>query len=77
MPFLSEAVYRNLVVSQRRDAPPSVHMAGWPEHRPGRIEYSLLTDMEVVQRVVALGRAARNEAGISEWLREFRIMYIM
>lgn len=64
MPFLSEAVYRNLVVSQRRDAPPSVHMASWPEHRPGRIEYSLLTDMEVVQRVVALGRAARNEAGI-------------
>ena len=64
MPFLSEAVYRNLVVSHRPSAPLSVHMESWPEHRPERVDRLLLAEMEVVQRIVALGRSARNEAGI-------------
>jgi len=64
MPFLSEAVYRNLVVSHRPDAPPSVHMASWPEHRPERRDHTLLAEMDIVQRIVTLGRSARNEAGI-------------
>lgn len=64
MPFLSEAVYRNLVVSLRPDASPSVHMASWPQHRPERSDRMLLAEMDVVQRIVTLGRSARNEAGI-------------
>lgn len=64
MPFLTEAIYRNLVVSHRPGAPLSVHMASWPELRAERIDRALLAEMEVVQHIVALGRAARNEAGI-------------
>jgi isoleucyl-tRNA synthetase len=64
MPFLSEAVYRNLVISHRPDASPSVHMASWPGYRPERSDHTLLAEMDVIQRIVTLGRSARNEAGI-------------
>jgi isoleucyl-tRNA synthetase len=64
MPFLSEAIYQNLVRPLRPDAPPSVHMASWPEHRAGRVDRQLLTEMRIVQEVVTLGRAARNDAGL-------------
>jgi isoleucyl-tRNA synthetase len=64
MPFLSESVYQNLVRGERTDAPPSVHMAPWPEHQAGRVDTQLLAEIAVVQRVVALGRAARNDANL-------------
>jgi isoleucyl-tRNA synthetase len=62
VPFLSEAVYQNLVREVRGDAPLSVHMATWPRSRPERFDRGLLEETRVVQRVVGLGRAARNES---------------
>lgn len=62
VPFLSEAVYQNLVRSAQSDAPSSVHMTAWPEAQSDRIDRRLLAETEVVQRVVGLGRAARNES---------------
>src|SRR5690606_39170050 len=59
-PFISEAMYQNLVRRVRPDAPDSVHMTEWPEHRPERLDASLLAETETVQRIVGLGRAARN-----------------
>ena len=64
MPFLAEAVYQNLVRGADADAPASVHMASWPEHREQHMDRSLLAEMEIVQRVVALGRAARNDTNL-------------
>ena len=60
VPFLSEAIYQNLVRSTSADAPLSVHMTEWPRARPERCDRDLLAQTEVVQRVVGLGRAARN-----------------
>ena len=62
MPFLSEAVYQNLVRRVNTEAPSSVHMATWPAHQPQRLDQALLADMKVVQQVITLGRAARNES---------------
>jgi isoleucyl-tRNA synthetase len=62
VPFMSEAVYQNLVRPVRPDAPPSVHMAAWPKSLPERLDRTLLEQTAVVQRVVGLGRAARNES---------------
>jgi len=64
MPFLTESIYQNLVRGADPDAPASIHMASWPEHRQQRLDRALLMEMEVVQRVVALGRAARNDASL-------------
>jgi isoleucyl-tRNA synthetase len=62
VPFISEAVHQNLVRSVAPDAPLSVHMANWPEVAAGRLDEQLLAETTVVQRVVGLGRAARNSS---------------
>ncbi len=62
VPFISETMYRNLVCSVRPEAPPSVHQTSWPEHRPERLDSELLEQTAIVQRIVGLGRAARNES---------------
>jgi isoleucyl-tRNA synthetase len=64
MPFLTEAVYQNLVRAVDTHAPASIHMASWPEQQHQRLDRTLLADMEVVQRMVALGRAARNDSSL-------------
>jgi isoleucyl-tRNA synthetase len=60
MPFLGEAMYQNLGRRVDASAPVSVHMAVWPQHRPERLDHALLAEIAVVQRIVGLGRAARN-----------------
>ena len=61
MPFLSEAIYQNLVRSVDGDAPVSVHMADWPEVEERKQSRALIEQFDVVQRVVGLGRSARND----------------
>jgi isoleucyl-tRNA synthetase len=60
VPFLAETVYQNLVRSVGAGAPASVHMASWPEPHPERLDPQLIAESAVVQRVVGLGRSARN-----------------
>ena len=60
VPFLSETVYQNLVRGVDERAPPSVHMATWPAQNAARLDRELIEETAVVQRVVGLGRAARN-----------------
>src|SRR5690606_38519648 len=54
VPFVSEALYQNLVRSVNPDAPLSVHMTEWPAADPARLDAQLLAETEVVQRVVGL-----------------------
>src|SRR5690606_5705369 len=60
VPFVSEAIYQNLGKRVTPDAPESVHMTRWPEHDAARLDRALIAETAVVQRVVGLGRAARN-----------------
>jgi isoleucyl-tRNA synthetase len=60
VPFITEKVHQNLARAVASDAPASVHMASWPAHNPARLDRALLAETDVVQRVVGLGRAARN-----------------
>ena len=64
VPFISEHVYQNLVRSVRPDAPLSIHMSEWPEPDPARDDDDLLFDIDVVQKVVNLARAARGQSGV-------------
>lgn len=64
MPFLSEALYRTLVVGQQADAPDSVHLSRWPRADERCIQRALLEEMQLVRQLVSLGLAARNQAGI-------------
>ncbi|MCH7829035.1 MAG: isoleucine--tRNA ligase [Proteobacteria bacterium] len=64
MPFLAENMYQNLVRGVDPDAPESVHMTAWPEADPQWQNDALLFDIDVVQKVVGLARAARVQSGI-------------
>jgi isoleucyl-tRNA synthetase len=60
MPFLADAMYRNLVLSLDPDAPQSVHLADWPDYDPACIDENLNREMAVVMKLASLGHAARN-----------------
>ncbi|GAB4571889.1 MAG: isoleucine--tRNA ligase [Anaerolineae bacterium] len=64
MPFMSEEIYRNLVASVDENAPDSVHLAQWPRANETAIDTDLMAAMTLVQRLVSLGRAARESANL-------------
>jgi isoleucyl-tRNA synthetase len=64
MPFVSEAIYRNLVTTVDEEALESVHLASWPEFDAGLIDQQLMDEMQIVMRLVSLGHAARNNAQV-------------
>ena len=65
MPFLSEAVYRNLHrAAIAAGAAESVHLTVWPKYNAQLIDRRLIFEMDAVQQVVALGRSAREDSRI-------------
>ncbi len=63
-PFIAEEIYRNLVCAVDSEAPESVHLCDYPRVEEELLDDDLLFRMQTVRRVVSLGRAARNKAGI-------------
>ncbi|MFQ8600626.1 MAG: DUF5915 domain-containing protein, partial [Oscillospiraceae bacterium] len=64
IPFMTEDIYRNLVCSIDKAAPESVHLCDFPVANPAYVDKTLEENMDAVLKIVVLGRAARNEAGI-------------
>ncbi len=64
IPFMTEAMYQNLVVGNIEDAPESVHLCDYPSANPALIDTDLEDEMEEVMAAVQLGRACRNTANI-------------
>lgn len=64
VPFISEEIYQNLVVSLDKDAPLSVHLCKWPVYNEKLVDKALEDEMEIAYRIVKLGRSARNAANI-------------
>lgn len=64
VPFISEHIYQNLVLSVFPNKPESVHLASWVQCQETLIDPVLLHDMETLIRVVELGRAARATARV-------------
>jgi isoleucyl-tRNA synthetase len=64
IPFLTEAMYQNLVRRVDNTAPESVHHNDWPTPRYDLLDHEVIADMQLVLRVVGLGRAARSKANL-------------
>ncbi len=64
MPFITEHVYQNLVRAVSPDAPVSLHLTGFPEPDPARAQPDLEADVAAARRVLRVGLAARNAAGL-------------
>ena len=63
-PFMTESIYQNLVRTNDKNAPVSVHLCKWPQADEALIDTKLERDMDAVLNVVNLGRACRNTANI-------------
>ncbi|MDO4546540.1 MAG: isoleucine--tRNA ligase [Clostridia bacterium] len=63
-PFMTEAMYQNLVAGTIKGAPESVHLCDYPKFDPALIDENLTGDMEKVISIVQLGRSARNTANL-------------
>jgi len=63
-PFVTEAIYQNLVRSVYLQAYESVHHTTWPVYDPAVIDQELLDGMQLARQVASLGLAARNSAGL-------------
>jgi isoleucyl-tRNA synthetase len=64
IPFTSEEIYQNLVLSVYPDALESVHLCDYPEGVDEHIDIDLEKGMDLARDVVYLGRAGRNRVNI-------------
>ena len=64
IPFMTEEIYQNLVRSNDKNAPESIHLCDYPEANEAMIDKKLEENMEEALHIVVLGRAARNAAGM-------------
>ena len=64
IPFMTEEIYQNLVVSFDKDAKESLHLCSWPEYNEQLVDENLEREMDMAYKIVKLGRSARNGANI-------------
>ncbi len=64
IPFMTEQIYQNLVLSVDKDAKESIHMCDYPVAQEKLSFPEIEADMDAVRKIVMLGRACRNEANI-------------
>ena len=64
IPFMTEEIYQNLVMSVDQNAPESIHLCDFPAVHEKWIDKELEQNMEEVLHMVVMGRAARNTANI-------------
>jgi isoleucyl-tRNA synthetase len=64
IPFMTEAMYQNLVRNVRSSAYISVHHTSWPETDQITLDEELLEGMALARQVASLGLSARNSAGL-------------
>ena len=64
VPFMTEEIYQNLVRSIDASAPESIHLCDFPVADESRIDEELEKNMDLVLKIVVMGRACRNTANI-------------
>jgi isoleucyl-tRNA synthetase len=64
LPFITEAIYRNLVVNGKKDAPKSIHLTDFPEADLKLIDEKLVQQVDLLKKMVELGRSSRNRANL-------------
>jgi isoleucyl-tRNA synthetase len=64
IPFVTETLHQNLVASQAKGSPASVHLCDYPEPDDALIDADLSGDMDALLHLASLGLAARNTVKI-------------
>ncbi len=64
IPFMTEEIYQNIVRNVDPSAKESIHLCLYPEADESRIDPELEKNMDLVLKLVVMGRAARNAANL-------------
>jgi len=64
VPFVTEAIYQNLVRSAFPQAYESVHHCAWPKFDQAVVDETLIDQMALARQLASVGLSARNSAGI-------------
>ncbi|MBN2532728.1 MAG: isoleucine--tRNA ligase [Spirochaetales bacterium] len=64
IPFVTEAIYQNLVRSIEPGAPDSIHHCLWPEAARDFIDEKLVESMAKIKKLTSLGHSARKSVNI-------------
>jgi isoleucyl-tRNA synthetase len=64
LPFLTEAIYRNLVAGGDKDLPESVHLNTYPQSNEDLVDLDLEERMSLVRQVVSMSRLLRSKYNI-------------
>ena len=64
VPFMTEEIYQNLVVTLDKNAEESIHLCTWPKVDESKIDKNLEKEMDLAYTLVKLGRSARNTSNI-------------
>ncbi|NLE46381.1 MAG: class I tRNA ligase family protein, partial [Chloroflexi bacterium] len=64
MPFVTEQIYQNLVLSVTPGAPESVHHTDWPVADKTAIDVELIDRMALARQLVNLGHSARSSQNL-------------
>lgn len=75
VPFITEAIYQNMVRSVDSTAPESIHLCDFPAADESMIDLKLESDMDEVLDIVVLGRSARNGANLKN-RQPLSVMYV-
>jgi len=60
LPFLTDAVYKNLVCSVDADAPESVHLCDFPQVDENLADHDAVVRMDLIRQAVGVGRLLRS-----------------
>ncbi len=75
VPFMTEAIYQNIVRPVLPDAPESIHLCDYPTADERRIDKALEESMANTLDIVVLGRAARSTSGLKN-RQPLAVMYV-
>ena len=75
IPFMTEEIYQNIVVSVDPDAPESIHLCSYPAADGSMIDKALEDEMDHVLKLVVMGRACRNAANLKN-RQPLQTMYV-
>lgn len=64
VPFISDELYRNLVISVDKNAGESIHLTDYPNANEDLIDLKLEKQIDAVRQIVTLGRSARFKSKI-------------
>nr|MBQ6241233.1 isoleucine--tRNA ligase [Lachnospiraceae bacterium] len=64
VPFMTEAIYQNIIRPVIPGSEESIHLCDYPVADESLIDPALEADMDHAVKLVEMGRAARNEAGV-------------